>query len=284
MKLPQAFLRRRADTHKGDYGRVLVLGGSIGLTGAPVLSALGALRAGAGLVTVGVPEAIYFIVASKLTEAMVHPLPESPSGTLSVISIPKLLSLAAKADVLAVGPGLSQEPPARAFAHRLLSAVNLPIVLDADGLNAFSGKDRAKLWKHQAPLVLTPHPGEMARLIGESIGTIQRNRKKIASQVAKEMKAVVVLKGHQTVIASPTSVAVNNTGNPGMASGGVGDVLTGIIAALIGQGLDPFAAAKTGVTVHGLAGDLAAHRVGQVGLIASDLLDSLPDALRPRSS
>lgn len=273
------FLRRRPDSHKGDYGHVLVVGGSIGLTGAPVMAALAALRSGAGLVTLAVPEAVYFIAASKLTEVMVHPMPESSSGTFSTGSWAKLRALIRKANVLAVGPGLSREPAARRFAQKLLSEATLPVVLDADGINAFAGAARGKLRKARCPVVLTPHPGEMARLLGVSTDAVQRNRQGIAKKTAKDLKAVVVLKGHRTVVASASGgLYVNTTGNPGMASGGTGDVLTGVIAALIGQGCDLFTAAKAGVCVHGLAGDLAAKRVGQVSLTAGDILCALPQA------
>ena len=279
--LPRSFFRRAPDTHKGDYGRVLVIGGSMGLTGAPAMAAQAALRSGAGLVTVAVPEAVYFIVASKLTEAMVHPMPESPAGTLSTSSMERIRPLIARADVLAVGPGLSQELPAQHFVQGLIHGVDLPIVLDADGINAFAGPSRRKLAKAKGPLILTPHPGEMGRLLGLSTEAVQRNRSGIARKVARELHGVVVLKGHRTVIASPRGqLHVNRTGNAGMASGGMGDLLTGMIAALIGQGLDLFTAAKAGVHLHGLAGDLAARETGQVSLIAADLLAAIPSAFR----
>ncbi len=278
---PFGFLRRQADTHKGDYGHVLVVAGSIGLTGAPVLTAWGALRAGAGLVTLAVPESIYFITASKLNEAMVHPLPEGPGGTLTLHSLKGLAPLLAKADVLAVGPGLSQDPAAVKAIRRLVASTDLPVVLDADGINAFSGAARKQLAQAKGSLVMTPHPGEMGRLLAISAEEVQRNRLQIAREAARELKAVVVLKGHRTVTASPAGkVHVNTTGNPGMASGGAGDLLTGMIAALIGQGIDPFEAARAAVYLHGLAGDLAARQVGQVGLLASDLLGALPAAFK----
>ena len=279
--VPRQLFRRRADTHKGDYGHVLVIGGSIGLTGAPVMAAQAALRSGAGLVTLAVPEAICFIAASKLTEVMVHPLPESPAGTFSTGSLPKLRGLIRKATILAVGPGISQEPAAARFVQRLLDECALPIVLDADGINAFAGGARSRLKKAKGPVVITPHAGEMARLLGISTRAVQLNRLSTAKKAAKELRVVVVLKGHRTVVVSPAGQTyVNSTGNPGMASGGMGDVLTGIIAALIGQGLDLFSAAKAGVYLHGLAGDLAARYLGQVSLVASDLLGDLPFAFR----
>lgn len=285
--VPSSLLRRRTDTHKGDYGHVLVIGGSVGMAGAPILAGHAALRSGAGLVTLAVPGSIYAIAARKAPpELMVHPLPHR-SGTFRASSIQALRPLIAKADVLAVGPGLSQRSEARSFARRLISAVGLPIVLDADGLNAFAGAARKKLAARaksgasRTPLVITPHPGEMARLLGTTTARVQRDRTGIAAKAAKELKAVVVLKGHRTVVADPSGRRyVNSTGNPGMATAGVGDVLTGVIAALIGQGLDPFAAARAGVYLHGLAGDLAARKVGQVSLTAGDLLAALPAAFK----
>ena len=279
--LSASFFRRRADTHKGDYGHVLVIGGSVGMTGAPVMAAQAALRCGAGLVTLAVPEAIYFIAACKLTEGMVHPLPESSRGTFSTGSLSTLTALIAKASVLAVGPGLSQEPSAQRFAQALISKARLPIVLDADGINAFAGSARKKLARSAAPLVITPHPGEMARLLGTTVGVIQRDRAGVAKKVARELKAVVVLKGHRTVVASPRGEwYVNMTGNPGMATAGMGDLLTGMIAALIGQGMAPFPAARAGVYLHGLAGDLSAKWVGQISLTAGDVLAELPHAIQ----
>ena len=262
---------------------MLVVGGSTGMAGAPILAGYAALRSGAGLVSLAVPGSIYPIVARKAPpELMVHPLPHC-SGTFRSSSIRGLRPLLAKADVLALGPGLSQRPEARAFARRLIGAADLPIVLDADGLNAFAGPARKKLAARakQQPLVITPHPGEMARLLGISTAKVQRDRAGIAAKAAKELKAVVVLKGHRTVVADPSGRRyVNSTGNPGMATAGAGDALTGVIAALIGQGLPAFEAARAGVYLHGLAGDLAARKVGQVSLTAGDLLASLPSAFR----
>ena len=248
---------------------MLVVGGSVGMAGAPVLTAHAALRSGAGLVTLAVPSSIYPIVARKTPpEIMVQPFTA-------------LAPLLRKADVLALGPGLSQRPEARSFARQLIGAVDLPIVLDADGLNAFAGPARKKLIKRKGQLVLTPHPGEMARLLGISAAAVQRDRAATAVKAARELKAVVVLKGHRTVVADPSGRRyVNTTGNPGMATAGSGDVLTGVIAALIGQGIPAFAAARAGVYLHGLAGDLAASKVGQVSLTAADILAALPSAFK----
>ncbi|OGX40908.1 MAG: NAD(P)H-hydrate dehydratase [Omnitrophica WOR_2 bacterium RIFCSPHIGHO2_02_FULL_68_15] len=272
--------RRRADSYKGDYGRVLVVGGSVGLTGAPVLCALGALRGGAGLVTVAVPESIYFVVATHLVEAMPTPLPEAVGGCLSSASLAPILALAARADVVALGPGLSSAPATQSCVRRLLPRLRRPLVLDADGLNAVAGRPELVRCL-PAPAILTPHPGELARLLGRPVAAIQRDRLVAAKAASKAWRAVVVLKGHRTVIADPSGKAlINRTGNPGMATGGMGDVLAGLIAALVGQGITPFDAAILGARLHGLAGDLAAREVGPVGLLASDVAARLPAAIQ----
>ena len=279
--IPKTLFSRRPNTHKGDYGHVLVVAGSIGLTGAPVLCALSALRSGAGLVTLAVPESVYFIVASKLTEVMVYPLPESPGGTLSAASLRILQPLFLKADVLALGPGISRMSAASRAVQRIVLQTDLPIVLDADAITAFAGRSRARLRQAKGAIVITPHPGEMACLLDVSIEAVQRSRVQTAKKAASELRAVIVLKGYKTVIASPQGeVYVNQTGNPGMATAGMGDLLTGMIAGFIGQGCDPFPAAKAGVYLHGLAGDIAARRVGQISLVAGDVLNAIPDAFR----
>ncbi|MBI3312332.1 MAG: NAD(P)H-hydrate dehydratase [Candidatus Omnitrophica bacterium] len=260
------FLWRRSNTHKGDYGHVLVIGGSVGMTGAPILCAEAALRSGAGLVSLVVPKAIYPIIARKAAaEIMVHPQP-----------VPA--SLYRKADVIALGPGLSRKPAAKTLVRRLLARTTQPVVIDADGIAALKGM---KFLRRAGGAVITPHPGEMALLLGTTVRAVQADRKAVALKTAKRLGAVVVLKGHRTVIASPEGqMHVNTTGNPGMATAGMGDVLTGVIAALIGQGMEPFAAAKAGATVHGLAGDLAVKHIGEISLLAGDVLNELPNAFR----
>ena len=192
----------------------------------------------------------------------------------------RMMALAERADVIAIGPGLSQHPSAQRCLRDFLPKVRRPVVVDADALNALSG--HAMLARGvKAPLVLTPHPGEMARLVGQSVAAVQRHRRAVALGAARLLQAIVVVKGHRTVVADPAGRAVvNTTGNPGMATGGMGDVLTGVIASLIGQGFDPYEAAVTGVRLHGLAGDLAARELGPVGLLASDVADRLPAAIR----
>ncbi|HEX9779588.1 MAG TPA: NAD(P)H-hydrate dehydratase [bacterium] len=271
---------RSPDAHKGDCGRVVVFAGSIGLSGAAALCAEGAQRAGAGLVTVGSPRSVQPVLAAKLTEAMTWPLAESREGALSLAALADMAALAEDATALAIGPGLSRQRQTAELVRRLLPMLSVPAVLDADGLNAVA-EDPAMLGKRTAPLILTPHPGEMGRLIRQSAADVQRDRSRTARALAERARAVVVLKGRGTVVADVGGeVYVNETGNPGMASGGFGDVLTGLIAGLLAQGLAPYDAARLGVYVHGAAADLAAKDVGEAGLIASDALARIPQAIR----
>ena len=275
---------RPPQTHKGDVGHVFVIAGSVGLTGAATLCSLGALRTGAGLVTLGIPESLNDLMEVKLTEVMTKPFPETKARTFSLQALPKLVSVIEQIDALAIGPGLSQEPQTKQLVRQLLPRIVKPCVVDADGLNALA--DEPQLLKRLTlPVILTPHPGEMGRLIRQSAQDIQRDRERTAKEFATHYRAVVVLKGYRTVVANVDGeLYVNDTGNPGMASGGCGDVLTGIIAGLLGQHLSLFDAARLGVYLHGLAGDLAAAERGQVGLIASDLLDRIPLAIRQYQS
>ena len=279
--LPQGLLpTRHPDTHKGDVGRVVVVAGSVGLTGAAALCSEAALRAGAGLVTLALPKSLNDLMAVKLTEVMTTPLPETKGRSLSLSALPELVSLLDRADAAAIGPGLSQHPQTKQLVRQLLPRVVKPCVVDADGLNALA-EDVDLLKRRDVPAVLTPHPGEMGRMIRLSAGDVQRDRERIASEFAKKYRVIVALKGHRTIVANVDGECyVNDTGNPGMASGGMGDVLTGLIAGLLGQGLAAFEAARLGVYLHGLAGDLAAKERGQVGLIASDLLARIPLAIR----
>ena len=262
--------------HKGTYGRVLVIGGSSGLSGAAAMTSMAALKAGAGLVTLAVPASLHDLMEVKLTEVMTRSLPETEEVSVSLEALDAAQELAETADVLALGPGMSTNDSTVAFIRQLLLILKKPAVVDADGLNALVG-DLDVIKEHQAPLVLTPHPGEMARLLGIKTEEVQNNRIEIALETAKKWNAVIVLKGAGTVIASPEgSLYVNSTGNPGMASGGTGDVLTGIIAGLLAQGLSPLNAAVAGVYFHGSAGDLAANEKGMLSLVAGDLLEFLP--------
>lgn len=269
-------LPRPAVAHKGNFGRVLVVGGARGMLGAACLAAFAALRTGAGLVTLGVPRSLQDAAAAKLTEVMTSGLQETPEGSLSQAAHAEIMGFLKHCTVLALGPGMSQHPETAALVRDLVSTAELPVVLDADGLNAFVGEGKAFSGRN-SPLIVTPHPGEMSRLLDKSVAAVQSDRVRIAERAAREWGAVVVLKGARTVVASPDGfTAVNTTGNPGMATGGSGDVLTGVIAALVAQGYEPFQAAAAAVYIHGRAGDVAAGEKGQMGLVAGDLIESLP--------
>lgn len=269
---------RRSSAHKGDFGRVLIVAGSRGMTGAASLCGDAALRAGAGLVTVAVPETLHSIMEAKLTEVMTAPLPDSGNGRLVREARQRIISLLEDKDVLAIGPGLSTDPEVVTLVRELLPSVQVPCVLDADALNALAG-DVEVFRKVQAPVVVTPHPGEMARLMGAKVREIQQDRLVVAANAAAAWNVVVLLKGARTIVAAPKgAVYINPTGNPGMATAGSGDVLTGAVAALIAQGLEASQAAAAGAYIHGLAGDLAARRKGMMGLVAGDIVAALPEA------
>jgi NAD(P)H-hydrate epimerase len=279
--LARSLLPRRArGAHKGEAGRVLVIAGSPGLTGAAALCAQGALRAGAGLVTLAIPASLNDLMEVKLTEVMTRPLPETAERTLGLAALPALEELAAGSDAIAIGPGLSRSPETQQLVRRLSSRLRRPAVMDADALNALA-EDPRPLESEHAPFLLTPHPGELARFFGATPADIQADRIGRAEAAAARFGSVVLLKGACSVIAAVGErVHINPTGNPGMASGGAGDVLTGIAAALLAQGLSAFDAARLGAYLHGLAGDLAAGESGEIGMIAGDLLPALPRAIR----
>jgi len=277
---------RKSNTHKGSYGRVLVLAGSPGLTGAACLCSKAALRSGSGIVTLGVPESLNPVMEVKLTCVMTRPLPETKASTLSNKARKEIMKLCEAHDTVALGPGLSQEPETRELILWLIKNIDRDIVIDADGLNALS--DNAKvLHKIKRHVVLTPHPGEMSRLTGlGSAKDVQKERLDTATQfvqsirkkLSNERGLILVLKGDKTIVTDSRKVYVNRTGNPGMATAGAGDVLTGIIVSLIGQGHDVFEASQLGVYIHGLAGDIAANKKGERSMIASDIIEYLPDA------
>jgi NAD(P)H-hydrate epimerase len=273
--------RRRPDSHKGDFGRALVVAGSRGMSGAAVLCASAALRGGAGLVRVAVAEGILPLVAAGNPCYMTAPLPQDEQGRLAAAAEPHLLDLARASDVVGCGPGLGRGPGPDALVAAVVSRVAAPLVVDADGLNALQRRTDL-LRARPGPTVLTPHPAEFARLAGGDTAAVQADRQGRAARFAADHGVVVVLKGHGTVVTDGKQVYISTTGNPGMATGGTGDVLTGLVAALLGQGLAPFAAAQLGVYVHGLAGDLARDKLGETALIATDLLEYLPAALRSR--
>jgi len=272
--------RRRPDAHKGDFGRVAVIAGAVGYTGAAALSSMAALRMGAGLVTLGVPASLNDILEVKVTEVMTRPLPETSARTLSMAARDPALAFAHGADVVIMGPGLSRHEETMSVVRDLIAAIDRPLVLDADGLNALGG-DPAPLKSRKAPTICTPHPGEMGRLLGVSTDEVQGDRLGVARRAAGELGCIMVLKGARTIIATPDGqVRVNPTGNPGMASGGTGDVLTGMIGGLLAQGPAPFDAAAAAVFFHGLAADRAAEQKTEPCLIAGDIIDFLPSALK----
>jgi NAD(P)H-hydrate epimerase len=271
---------RRADTHKGTYGHVLLVAGSPGKTGAGALASLAALHTGAGLVSFALPHSLNAAMETKLTEVMTIPLPEAEPGVLGGEATQHILEALEGKAALVLGPGIGTRPETVRCVHEVLRQVRLPTVLDADGLNALPA-DPEGLGDVQAPLVLTPHPGELARLRRTTTAAIQANRIMSAQETANAWKAVVVLKGAHTIIAEPEgTVYINLTGNPGMATAGTGDVLSGMIGALLGQGYPPSLAARIAVHAHGLAGDLAAAAVGERALIAGDLVETLSRAFR----
>lgn len=270
---------RAPDAHKGTFGHVAVIAGSIGLTGAAAMSSMSAVRIGAGLVTLAVPESLNDILAAKVTEVMTVPLAETESRSFSLGAMKQALELVGRCDSVAIGPGVGKDPETVKFVLEMLPAIDCPMVIDADGLNAVS-EDTSVLSSVKSAVVLTPHPGEMARLLGTSTAEIQSNRLETARQAAKKFGAVVVLKGAATVIASPDGeVWVNTTGSPALATGGTGDVLTGAIVGLLAQGLSAIDAAICGVYIHGKAGELAAEEFGDAGVAATDLLPLLPRAI-----
>ncbi len=286
-KLPKLAVRK-SNTHKGNYGRVLVLAGSPGMTGAAYLCSKAALRSGSGIVTLGIPESLNPIMEAKLTCVMTYPLPETKVSTLSNKGRKDILKLCETFDAVALGPGLSQQPETRELILWLIKNIDCSIVIDADGLNALTNKTDTlhKIKKHA---VLTPHPGEMLRLSGPGLHStrdVQKGRLNSATQfvqsiqkkITDSQKLIVVLKGDKTIVTDDRRAYVNRSGNPGMATAGSGDVLTGIIVSLIGQGLDVFDASQLGVYLHGLAGDIAAKKKGELSMIASDIIDYLPDA------
>jgi NAD(P)H-hydrate epimerase len=270
---------RAVDSHKGDYGRLTIVAGSIGKTGAAHLAAMGALRSGAGLVTVATPRCCVPVLASMSPVFMTLDLPDDAGGGLAAGGVDRLLAL--ELDVMACGPGLGRTPEVAEFVRTLVDRAAVPLVLDADALVVLADDPGRLTGREDRDVIITPHPGEMARLVGASVADVQANRIEVATDFSTTRGVYVVLKGHRTVIATPEGrVYINPTGNPGMATGGAGDVLTGMIAAWLAQLLDAEAACRLAVFLHGAAGDLAETSQGQAGLIATDLIDSLPGALK----
>lgn len=271
--------RRDRQAHKGRFGHCLVIAGSTGKTGAAALAANSAVRSGSGLVTLAAAESVHSILEIKTTEVMTVPLPDSGGGFLTNSAFPAIEKLLAGKDAVAIGPGLDRHPGTYALVRNLVESVALPLVIDADGLNALA-EDMAVLKRKKSKMViLTPHPGEMSRLTGGTIPDLESIRIPVAQEFARSYGVFLVLKGARTIIASPDgTAAVNGSGNPGMASGGMGDVLTGIIVSLLGQGYTASDACRLGVFLHGFAADMVAEEKGEIGMNASDVLEKLPYA------
>lgn len=279
--LETLFGPRPADSNKGLYGHVLVIGGAIGKTGAAAMAGVSVLRAGAGLSTVATAKSAIPTVAGFYPELMTEPLTETDDGTIASSALGRIQELAKGKSVLAIGPGISRHHQTSELVRTLVAKSEIPMVVDADGLNAFDGK-ADQLNGRGRPLVITPHPGEMARLAGCSIPEVQRDRLGTARRFASKYEVIVVLKGNRTLVVKPDGEAwVNTTGNPGMSTGGTGDILTGMVAGLMAQHRDNvFGAVLAAVHLHGLAGDVARKSMGEHSLIATDLLTGLPEAFR----
>lgn len=260
--------------HKGNFGRILLLCGSRGYTGAAFLAAMGALRSGAGLVFLGVPESIYAIEAVKLNETIVFPLPDQ-DGKLSREAIPEILLKLSQMDAVLIGCGMGKSEDTLAVTKAVLENAACPVVVDADGINVLAGHIDI-LRGRNAPTILTPHDGEFMRLWG----TIGGDRRQAASAAAKDAQSIIVLKGHRTIITDGRTHYINTTGNPGMAVGGSGDLLAGILVSLLGQGIAPLEAAACSCWLHGAAGDCAAEALGQYGMLPTDMLEMLPRLMK----
>ncbi len=271
--------RRDRQAHKGRFGHCLIIAGSTGKTGAAALAANSAVRAGSGLVTLAAAEGIHTVLEIKTTEVMTVPLPDSGSGHLTEVAFGAIEKLLAGMDAVAIGPGLGRLPGTSAIVQHLVETVTLPLVIDADGLNALAEDITVLKRKKSQQIILTPHPGEMSRLMGSSIPDLEAIRISAAREFARKYGVFLVLKGARTIVASPDgSAAINGSGNPGMASGGMGDVLTGIIASLSGQGYAAWDACRLGVFLHGFAADMVAEEKGEIGMNATDVLEKLPYA------
>jgi ADP-dependent NAD(P)H-hydrate dehydratase / NAD(P)H-hydrate epimerase len=280
MRLPAPLSRSNPKVHKNQFGHVLIMAGSPGMLGAAALCGLSAMRSGAGLVTLAVAKGLNLTLQKKISAVlMTLPLAETPRQSISFTADPQIKKMYARIQSMAIGPGLGQDPSTKKLVLKVIKECP-PLVIDADALNILS-KEKNVLLKAKGPRVLTPHEGEMSRLTGSPRRYIEKNREAVARAFARKYQCVLLLKGHRTVIASPDGkAAINRTGNAGMATAGSGDVLTGMIAAFIGQGMGAFEAAKAACHLHGKAGDLAAKRKGKASMIATDIIESLPAVIR----
>lgn len=273
--------RRKVNVYKNTFGHALILAGSGRMLGAAALSSLAAMRTGCGLVTLGVPQSLNAVAQKKISNViMTLPLKETKGHTIASSAFCQIQENYSSYDVIAIGPGLSIHLSTKRFIYKIIESFSKPLIIDADALNVLSGNVDI-LTKTKIPKILTPHPGEMARLTGLTRREVQNNRKEVARDFAQKYNCVLLLKGHQTIVASPErKIYVNKTGNPGMATAGSGDVLTGMITAFVAQGISVFEAAKLGAYWHGKAGDLAAQSKGRISLIASDILEAIAEVLR----
>lgn len=275
---------RHSDTHKGNYGHLLVLAGSPGKTGAAAMACMTAMRVGAGLVTLGIPRSLNDIMEVKLTETMTVPLPETEFRSLGLDAFDEIAEIITGMQALVMGPGISTAEETGKLMRKLLTSVRIPMVIDADALTALSVKVEI-LKDAEPPLILTPHPGEMARLTGLSSNAVQEDRVEVSRNFAIEYGVCLVLKGSRSIIAQPDgTIHINPSGNPGMASGGTGDILTGLIGGLVCQGFSPPSAAIAATYIHGYAGDLVAEEKGEMALIATDILEKIPCVLKELST
>lgn len=269
--------KRPPEFHKGDAGRILVIAGSAGMTGAGGMASLSCMRSGSGSVLWAIPKSLNSIAETLCLEVMTLPIPETNRGAPSMEAREILVEAARENDCVILGPGLPVAGDTGELMRLLIPEIYPPVILDGGAFSAM-GADMMIIRKRQSPTIITPHPGEMARITGKTIDDIQKKRRDYATKYAKLSGAVVALKGFESIVTDGKEVYVNSSGNPGMATPGSGDVLTGVVAALVGQGLSPLEAAKLGVYLHGLAGDLAAKEKGQHGVIATDMINKLPDA------
>lgn len=281
MPLPAPLLRNNPNVHKNNFGHVLILAGSGNMLGAPCLCGLAAMRAGAGLVTIGVPKTLNLTLQKKISPSiMTMALPGTPQATLSSRAYNSIKGSLTKFQAIAIGPGLTQNTSTQKLIRKITQTARQPLVIDADGLNAVA-RDLKCLCASSTVKVLTPHPGEMSRLTALGAKKILKDPACIARQFAQEYNVILLLKGHHTVVAGPDGrIYINKTGNAGMATAGSGDVLTGMIAALLAQGLSGFEAARWGAYLHGKAGDLAASAKTRAGMIATDIIDNIPKAIK----
>lgn len=274
------FKPRDKNSHKGTYGKVGIIGGSTGMCGSVYMSALSSLKMGSGLVYNIVPKSISDIMQIKSMENIIIPI-EDKNGRFSENSVDSILEKIINYDAIAIGPGMDNFKNSEVFMEKIIQNSDIPMIIDADGINSISKKPEIlNKTGEKYNLILTPHPMEMSRLSGYSVKEIQENREEIAIKIAKKYNVILVLKGHNTIVTNGYDIYVNNTGNPGMATAGSGDVLTGIIVSLLGQGVEVFDAAKLGVYIHGLSGDMASFEIGEDGLLAGDIIRYIPKAIK----